>query len=156
MLKRLLSVLLLVVVSLSVFACGRENVFTHAELSLSLPKDFYEVEAENSDMLMTNGEVTVALTRYSYESENIPGYLTAEIFADFCLERSGVESEVFMYGDVPYFTYYSTESGTSLYCMATFYSTPYAYFSVLYATSAAKEERWRETFLEIADGAFYN
>jgi hypothetical protein len=40
--------------------------------------------------------------------------------------------------------------------MVTYYSTPYAYFSVLYATRAANEAAWREKFLTIADGAYYN
>ena len=78
------------------------------------------------------------------------------MFAEYCLEKSGVDSEVNMYGDIPYFTYYNSDSGTRLYCVATFYSTPYAYFYVLYATPSAFESEWREQFLSIADGAFYN
>ena len=156
MIKRIFTALVLQLFLICTFSCGRENVFTHAEFSLPLPKDFYEVESESSDMLMTNGEVTVAISRYSYESEGIPSYLTADIFAEYCLEKSGVDAEVFMYGDIPYFTYYSSPSGTQLYCMATFYSTPYAYFYVLFATPAALESEWRETFFTIADGAFYN
>ena len=156
MLKRLACVLLLFVVLASVFSCGKENVFTHAEFNLTLPDDFYEVESDTSDMLITNGEVTVAVSRYSYESDNIPPYLTAEVFAEYCLEKSGVDSEVSMYGDIPYFAYYNSDSGNTLYCVATFYSTPYAYFYVLYATPAALESEWREQFLTIADGAFYN
>lgn len=156
MIKRIASLLLLPIMLVSIFACGRDNVFTHAEFNLPLPKDFYEVEAENSDMLMTNGEVTVAVTRYSYASDKIPSYLTAEVFAGYCLEKSGVDSEVNMYADIPYFTYYSSQSGARLYCMVAFYSTPYAYFSVLFATPAELEGEWREQFLVIADGAFYN
>ena len=156
MIKRILSLLLLPIVLVSVFSSGRENVFTHAEFNLPLPKDFYEVEAENSDMLMTNGEVTVAVSRYSFESDGVPGYLTAEAFAEYCLEKSGISTEVYMYGDIPYFTYYDSSSGARLYCMATYYSTPYAYFSVLYATRAANEGQWREKFFTIADGAYYN
>ena len=156
MIKRILSLLLLLLVLSSLFSCGRETVFTHAEFSLPLPKEFYEVEAENSDMLMTNGEVTVAVSRYSYESEGVPGYLDAEAFAEYCLEKSGINTKVYMYGDIPYFTYYDSQSGARLYCMVTYYSTPYAYFSVLYATRASLEGEWRERFLTIADGAFYN
>ena len=156
MIKRIFAALLLPLILLTALSCGRENVFTHAELSLTLPKDFYEVEAEDSDILMTNGRVTVAVSRYSYESENIPSYLTAEIFAEYCLEKSGLEAEVYMYGDIPYFTYYNTQGGTRLYCMATFYSTPYAYFYILYATPASLESEWRERFFTIADGVFYN
>ena len=156
MIKRIAFLLLLPIMLVSIFACGRDNVFTHAEFNLPLPKDFYEVEAENSDMLMTNGEVTVAVTRYSYASDKIPSYLTAEVFAGYCLEKSGVDSEVNMYADIPYFTYYSSQSGSRLYCMVAFYSTPYAYFSVLFATPAELEGEWREQFLVIADGAFYN
>ena len=156
MIKRILSLLLLPIGLVSVFSCGRENVFTHAEFNLPLPKDFYEVEAENSDMLMTNGEVTVAVSRYSFESEGVPGYLTAEAFAEYCLGKSGIDTEVYTYGDIPYFTYYDTESGARLYCMVTYYSTPYAYFSVLFATRAANEGKWREEFFTIADGAYYN
>ena len=156
MIKRILSLFLLPLVLVCVFSCGRDNVFTHAELNLPLPKDFYEVEAVNSDLLMTNGEVTVAVTRYSYESDNIPGYLTAEVFADFCLKKSGIDSSVNLYGDIPYFTYHSTETGSDLFCMVTFYSTPYAYFSVMYATPTVLEGVWREQFLAIADGVFYN
>ncbi len=156
MIKRIVSLLLLSVILVCISACGRDNVFSHAEFNLPLPDDFYEVEAENSDMLMTNGEVTVAVTRYSYASDNIPSYLTAEVFADYCLDKSGVDSEVNMYGDIPYFAYYSSQSGSKLYCMVAFYSTPYAYFSVLFATPAALESVWREQFLVLADGVFYN
>jgi hypothetical protein len=156
MTKRIFSLILLPLVILSVFSCGRDNVFTHAEFSLPLPKDFYEVEAENSDLLMTNGEVTVAVSRYSFESEGIPAYLSADIFAEYCLEKSGIDADIYMYGDIPYFTYYDSSSGARLYCMVTYYSTPYAYFSVLYATRAANEAAWREKFLAIADGAYYN
>ncbi len=156
MIKRTLALLLCTVLIAFAISCGKDNVFTHAEFNLPLPEDFYEVEPTNSDMLMTNGEVTVAITRYSYESESIPGYLTADLFAEFCLNKSGVDSEVNLYGDIPYFTYYSTETGTKLYCMVTFYSTPYAYFSVLYATPSVLEGVWREQFFTIADGAFYN
>lgn len=155
MLKRIAAALLLPLMLACFFSCKRENVFTHAEFNLPLPDDFYEVEPVNSDMLMTNGEVTVAVSRYSYASENIPSYLTAEIFAEYCLDKGGIDSVVYMYGDVPYFTYYSSASGSSLYCVATFYSTPYAYFSVLFATSASLEEQWRDQFLSIADGAYY-
>ncbi len=156
MLKRLVCMFLSLVLLASVCSCGKENVFTHAEFNLTLPDDFYEVESDTSDMLITNGQVTVAVSRYSYESDNIPPYLTAEVFAEYCLEKSGVDSEVNMYGDIPYFTYYNSDSGTRLYCVATFYSTPYAYFYVLYATPATLEGEWREQFLSIADGAFYN
>ena len=156
MIKRIISALLLPLMLACLFSCGKQNVFTHAEFSLPLPKDFYEVEAENSDMLMTNGEVTVAVSRYSYESESVPGYLDAEAFAEYCLEKSGISTEVYMYGDIPYFTYYDTQSGARLYCMVTYYSTPYAYFSVLYATRAANEGKWREKFFTLADGAYYN
>ena len=156
MIKRILSLLLLSIVLVSVFSCGRENVFTHAEFNLPLPKDFYEVEAENSDMLMTNGEVTVAVSRYSFESDGVPGYLDAESFAEYCLGKGGIDTEVYMYGDIPYFTYYDSSSGARLYCVVTYYSTPYAYFSVLFATRAANEGKWREKFFTIADGAYYN
>lgn len=156
MLKRIAAALLLPIMLACVFACKRETVFTHAEFNLPLPEDFYEVEPVNSDMLMTNGEVTVAVSRYSYASETIPAYLTAEIFAEYCLDKSGIDSSVYMYGDIPYFTYYSSSNGAELYCMVTFYSTPYAYFSVLYATPTSLESAWREQFLAIADGAYYN
>ena len=156
MIKRIFAALLLSVMLCCMISCGGENVFTHAEFSLPLPKDFYQVEADGSDMLMTNGEVTVAVSRYSFESEGIPPYLTADVFAEYCLGKSGLDSHVNKYGDIPYFTYYDSSSGTRLYCMVTFYSTPYAYFLVLYATPAALEEQWRESFLAMADGAYYN
>lgn len=156
MLKRILSALLLPLILVSVLACGRENVFTHAEFNLPLPDDFYEVDPVNSDMLMTNGAVTVAISRYSYASDTIPSYLEAEHFAAYCLGESGIDAEIYTYNDIPYFTYYSASDGSPLYCVVTFYSTPYAYFSVLFATPKSLESAWREQILILADGAYYN
>lgn len=159
MIKRIFAVMLLLAVLLSAVSCGSDTAsFTTSELTLVVPNDFYESDTDEYDMLLTNGYVTVAVTRLSFYTamqQGIPETYTVSQFAEAFTEKTGTSAVIYKYGDTPYYTYRHNTGSTTLFCTATFYKTPYAFFFVLFSTSASNEAEWREKFLEIADSVIF-
>lgn len=161
MVKKIISVLLLLTLLCSVFSCKEEELKIRVgELVLTFPEGFSEkTPPKSSNKLLSNGEMTVTVTRVSFydaEAQGIPSAYGAEDFAQYMLNESGREGDVYFYGDMPYYSYYYTdESGAELFCMATFYKTPYAFFTVLFATYRQKEHSARELIFDISDTAVF-
>ena len=148
--KRAVTLLILICLCLTLGACASSNEFIHAELTITVPDGFQQQDAGGrADMLLTNGEATVALTRFSFSNSSVPPALSTDDFAEYYMHKTEVEATLYNYRDIPYYTY--RDGGTGLFCTAVFYRTPYAYFTVLFA--ARDEAEWRERFLEIADTA---
>lgn len=151
MIKRLISLLLLLSCLTGLVACGDEEeggfkTFTSEELSITLSDSFYQAEDPTSNLLLTNGKMTVSFKRLSFidaEASGVSAAYSDVRFANYFLQNSGIDSEVFMSGDTPYYTYYS-EGETRLFCLASFYRTPYAYFILIFATSADLERSARD------------
>ena len=156
MLKKILCAVLLIATVITVTACEKPKSFTYADITLTFDKDFREEKSDDYDMLLTNGEVTAALTRLSFVdalNQNISAAMREEEFAKYLLLKSGKDMEVLRRGDYAYYTYREKTSSGELYCMATFYRTAYAYVVVLYATSVTLETKYSEKFFEYADSA---
>ena len=144
---------ILLVISL-ITSCSDYKTFNHCELYIRLPSEFEDVGATDSfDLLMSNGDVSVGVSRMSFGAayENgIPDTLTDKAFAEYFLMQSGKVLTVYTRDGVPYFSYTEELDGNEYYCVATFYRSLYAYFLVLYSTDAHLSEVWREPFLEFA------
>ena len=160
MIKRTVSLfLMLITVATLLVSCSDERDFTHCEITLTLPKDFKERESENFDLLISNGEATVGVSRITFIAgfnQGIPETYTAKQFASFFMYHSGKSKELYNYGGVPYYSYTEESGAKTLYCLATFYRTRYAYIYVLYSTDASKESEWRESFLKCAATAVFD
>lgn len=160
MIKRVISFfLVLLTVAAALVSCSDECAFTHCEITLTLPKDFGERESENFDLLLSNGEATVGISRITFIAgfnQGIPETYTAKQFASFFMYKSGKDAEIYSYGDVPYYSYTEDSGSKTLYCLATFYRTRYAYIYVLYSTDESKESEWREKFLSYATSASFD
>ena len=160
MIRRLALLLLVTVLSLSVIGCAGDTTFTCLDLNLTLPDGYYEADAgQGANMLLTNKESTVTLRRLSVvdaEAEGISGSYSARQFAEFFLKNSSIDSKIASHGDVPYYSYYDTTGGVRLFCISAFYRTPYAYFIVIFATSAEKEADARGEFFDAMSSVTYN
>ena len=160
MIKRVLSLILaLMTVTALLVSCSDYSSFTHCEITFTLPNDFEVRESENFDLLISNGEATVAVSRVTFSAgfnQGIPETYTAKQFASFFMYNTKTEAEIYTFDGVPYYSYID-ESGTrALFCLATFYRTRYAYIYVLYSTDASKENEWREKFLSYATSVSFD
>ena len=155
MLKRLLSLFLLISCICSFVSCGEDDTpktetFTSEELSITLSDSFYRVEDTSSNLLLTDGKMTVSFKRLSFidaEAVGVSAAYTDVRFAEYFLENSGIDGSVYTYIDTPYYTYY-TDGEDRLFCLASFYRTPYAYFVLIFATSASREKTAREEIFD--------
>lgn len=157
MLKRtlhlFLSVALLLSVALSLLSCDRE--LAHAEIILTLPSEYREIDSDRFDVAATNGTASVGVARISFAAaveQGISDTYSQLQFAEYFKLISGKDGEVYTYSGIPYFTYTDSTGGDEMFCTATFYRTPYAYFYVLYAVPASEERYYRDAFLEYAAG----
>lgn len=151
MLKKIATSLLLVLMLISLVSCDTE--IAHAELILTLPSEYREIENERFDVAASNGMATVGVARISLaaaKDEGISDTYSQLQLAEYFKLVGGKGGEVYTYQGIPYFTYTDTSGGVEMFCTATFYRTPYAYFYVLYAVPSAEEKYYREDFLEYA------
>lgn len=159
MVKRLVSLFLLLALSLSFVSCG-ENTFTCGELTLTLPRGYTERERpDGANMLLCDGKSTITFRRISFidaESEGIPTGLSGGEFAEYFLEKSGISGVLASYNTTPYYTYYKTSDGVRLLTICAFLRTPYSYFVIVFATGAEREEAGREEFFFAIDSIKIN
>lgn len=154
-LKRFISLFILVALAVSLVGCSEVNEFTCAELTLSLPDGYTERERPDGvNMLLSDGSNTVTLRRISFSDaykEGIPSGYSASLFAEYFLEESDIDGKLESYKNTPYYTYYVTKDGLKLFCLASFFRTPYAYFIILFATRAELEEREKAVYFAAID-----
>ena len=163
MLKRITAIMLALVMAVSLFSCGEEQdeqkVFTCAELSITLSADYREATpTDSTNMLLTDGKSTVTFKRLSVidaEEEGISPSYTDFQFAEFFLINSDIDGVIARYADTPYYTYYDGEGASRLFCLSAFYRTPYAYFIVIFATSASREADAREEYFAALKSVVY-
>ena len=157
---KLLILFLILTFSFSILvSCSDTEEFTHCELTLVLDGDFEEEKSEEYDLLLSNGEVVVSLTRISFEAgfdSGIPETLTPKGFAAFFMHKSGKSEELLMHGDLPYYTYTESINGNDIFYTVTFYRSFNAYFMVAYATPLQNKNEWSHKFLWYAENAYFN
>ena len=157
MLKRFFPLLLVFALLLSLFSCG-EEYYGHAELRISLPRDFKSFEAENFDSSYTDGECIVGIYRISFEAgfnQGIPDFLTAREFALFYMQATKRESQIKDYGTVPYYEYEEVQDGLTNVYTATFFRSKYAYFILLFATPVTLHEEKLPEILSYTDTVIF-
>ena len=140
-------------------SCSDKNEFSHCELTLVLEDGFSEIESSDFDLLLSNGDVAVSVNRISFAAgfnQGISDTYTAKGFAAFFMHQSKKSDELFMYGDVPYYTYTEKGENKELFYTVTFYRSKNAYFTVAYATDVQNKDLWSSKFLEFAENAYFN
>lgn len=154
--------ILFLILTFSFFAlvsCSDTKEFTHCELTLVLDKSFQEQESEEFDLLLSNGDAVISLTRISFEAgfdSGIPDTLTPKGFAAFFMNKSGKSDELLMRGELPYYTYNESVNGSDIFYTVTFYRSYNAYFIVAYATPLQNKNELSEKFLWYAENAYFN
>ena len=140
---RAIALLIAVVQVLLLCSCS-DKKYEHCEIGLKLDDSFAEYDADGKfDMAYTDGRVIIGVLRFSFEAclkEDIPISMSDYTFAKYYRAKAegiGDVSEVELYGYLPYFTY-TLEGTDGVYhrFVATFYTTPNAYFLVMYITPA--------------------
>ena len=154
MLKRIFaSLVMLSLLIPTLTSCG-EKTFSHAELYMTLPSSFDAVESAEYDLALTDGEATVGLMRISLVAameSGIRDTYSPKDFAEFMRDESNIDSEVYTYKDIPYYTVAASSGGRDFYSLYTFYRSKSAYFVIVFTAPKDREEEWREKFLGFAD-----
>lgn len=141
-------------------SCSESVRLQHCELGIVLPSEFEEYDSDGSfDASYFDGELIVGMTRVSFVAamdDGIPTTLTPLRFAEVYRGRIDREdSEIKELGDVPYFTYtVTTDDGREYIYIPTFYVTPYAYFVIMFITSAGNERWNQESILELTRSVY--
>lgn len=159
---RALSILIIIAVLFSVTSCDGGK-FEHCEIGLRLGDDFFEYDSDGRfDMSLTDGDVIVGVLRFSFEAclkDDIPISMSDYTFAKYYRARATeIEdvSEVELYGYLPYFTYTLEGVDESVHrYVATFYTTPNAYFLVMYITPAEDATENASRIAEIIDSVYF-
>ena len=151
--KRALGLALAFVLILNLFSCGDgADKYSYCELVLPLSDTFSTVEADTFDAAFTDGRAVVGIKRISYsisEDLGIAPTLEPMQFAHYYMLVSESEYEIKKEGDVPYYSY---ESDGYFYTF-TFYTSKYAYFTVVYSCRTQLRDTYEEKFIEYACGA---
>ena len=159
--RRIVSIFSIILLTALLFCSCKDSggVFTHAELTLVLDGSFEEKESEDFDLLLSNGTVAVSVTRLSFVAafnQGISDTYTAKGFGAFFMHQSGKSDEIFVEGDVPYYTYTEKTEKNELFYTVTFYRSKNAYFIVSYVTPAENGEEYLQAFLNFAKAAYFN
>jgi hypothetical protein len=119
---------------------------------------YSSVETDNYDLLYTNGRYMIAVTRISFVAgmmgEGIPETLSEVEFAEFYLEKCSREAAV-IEDEVTYVEYYDESADGELYYLEAFYRSPYAYFVILFVSSASLDAESGPVFLELAKNVYF-
>ena len=143
----------------SLVSCTREKEFTHCELTMALDNSFTEEESDEYDLLLTDGEVIISVTRISFVAaleSGIYDTYTAEEFARFFMYQSKKSDSLFLQQEIPYYTYTEDYKGSEFFHMLTFYRSYSAYFIVGYSVMGEGSDGYIDKFLEYADSAYFN
>ena len=143
----------------SLVSCTREKEFTHCELTLVLDSSFEEKKSEEYDLLLTDGEIAVSITRISFviaPTMGFPETDTAKGFAANYMHRTESSDELLTYGNIPYYTYTEEYDGETFFHTFTFYRSYQAYFIVGYSVRGNGTGSYLNKFLKYADAAYFN
>ena len=159
---RVLSLFIIIAVLLSLASCD-SGKFEHCEIGLRLGEDFFEYDSDGRfDMSLTDGRVIVGILRFSFEAclkDDIPISMSDYTFAKYYRARATeIEdvSEVELYGYLPYFTYTLEGVDESVHrYIATFYTTPNAYFLVMYITPAEDAAENASHIADIIESVYF-
>lgn len=158
--KKIISAFFLCVLAFSLFSCSGANEFTHAEYTITLPGDYYSTTSVGAvgefeyDLVMTNGEAYVGISRLSFVTASQTGIditLTPGDFAEYCMALSGTDSVVKQHGDAYYYVYYEIQGGVKYMLLLAFHRSPNAYFTTVFTVKADAERRYISEFLDYAD-----
>ena len=158
MLKKLLSLLILLASLICTAACDGDTVFAHAELEIKLSQNFREFEAESFDAAYTDGRSLVGIIRISFDAsfnQGIPDFLTPEQFARFYKTAMKREAEIKFYGSTPYYEYSEIQDGVKNAYLASFYRSKYAYFAVIFATPEIFLSELKNEFLSYTETVIF-
>ena len=159
MIKRLLSLLLLLASVFAVTSCDTDKIYGHAELEIALTEDFREFEAESFDAAYTNGKALVGILRISFDAsfnEGVPDFLTPEQFAKFYKTATKREAEIKFHGITPYYEYSEVQDGVKNFYLASFYRSKYAYFAVIFAAPEIFSGELKNEFLSYTETVVFN
>ena len=142
MIKRFVSLLLILVLLTALFGCAAERRVGHCELSILLPNEFTDYDTGGIyDVAVSDGSIIIGILRLSFEAcirDSIPTTMDAEKFAKYYMgdkDRFDELTEVTTSEDMVYFTYtLEGNNGGKYFYMPTFYVSPYAYFIVTFIT----------------------
>ncbi len=154
--KKITLFILIISILFGIIGCSDNRSFTFAEFTITLPKEYSEMEKNDTyDLTMTNGEAIIGLNRIprgSAAEAGIPDWLMPKEFADYYMRKAGVDSAVELQGDVPYYIYYNTPiGGEAQFCLAAFYRSQYAYFTLFLIVNAEAERPYIGAFLDYID-----
>ena len=158
LIKKLLALLLAALLLVFSVSCGKDTVYSHAELIIGLDSDFKEVENRDFDVTYSNGKYMVAVLRISYVAgmlDGIPETMTTLEFGELWLTRCMRVATV-MSGEITYAEYYSGIGAEEHYYFEAFYRSKYAYFAVIFATPEIFSESLREEFLAYTETVIFN
>ena len=158
MIKRIFTLFLTIVLSLSFISCGKDNKYAHCELVLPLTSDYSSVKNESFDATYSNGKSMVGILRISFVAgmnEGIAETMTTVEFRDFWLKRLNREA-ILRDGAVTYCEYYDGEGSDELYYLEAFFRSQYAYFIVLFATNVKNQESGRREFTSYLDKIYFD
>ena len=157
MLKRVLALFLSVFVFLSVISCEKED-FSHCEMTVPLTDKFERIYSESFDAAFSDGVLSVALLRISFEAaelDGIPISMSSEKFARFWLQNSGRYADVFLHNGVDCAEYKDTENGALYSTVSAFYRSKYAYFVLIFTVNEFDFESYRDSIYEYISGVYF-
>ena len=157
--KKTVSLMLTLVLAFMFFVSCKEKEFVHCELSLPLGDTFVEIESDDYDLLLSDGEIAVAVTRLTFIAafnQGIADTYTAKAFANYFMKKSGKSDTLYTLGDIPYYTYTEKGKNTDMFYTVTFYRSLNAYFIVAYASNAQIREKTEPKMLEYAKSLYFN
>ena len=154
--RRLLSAALVLAMIFMTVGCSDLDEHSYAELVIELPSEYEVFEAKDTyDLALTNGVAVIGINRISRVSaaeSGMPDWLSPSEFAAYYLYMSVEKSEIEYVGQVPYYSYYHTPIGADQqFCLAAFYRSQYAYFTVFCFVSSSAEAGYIGDFIDFID-----
>ncbi len=156
--KNTCALLVLVSVFVSIVGCSRYVEYSHCELAITMPREYEQVDIDEFDLALSNGEAIVGMIRLSFEAavqEGINSTHSPESFAELYTLMIGREDvEIMQHGDVPYFTYTREGESADYFYMQTFYRTHHAYFIISFICPLTLESGYRVEFLACTERVY--
>ncbi len=156
--KRIILTVISLLLLVSIFACGKDELPGHAELVIPLPDGYREFEAEDFDAAYENDGAVVGIVRISFEAgfaSGIPETLMPEDFAEFYMKKVGRDEAIQLSGTVPYYQYIDTDGVENVYELVSFYRSKYAYFIIFFACPESGYEERKLEFLASCEQVWF-
>ena len=159
--RRFLSIILLLSTFFSLISC-KEKKYEYCEFGLKLTDDYLEIDMKDTfDKAYKSDRVLIGINRLSFDACLANGLLPthtpkklATIYNEKIANTDEV-SDVFVSGDVPFFTYKREGEGVEYLYVATFYVSQYAYFIVTFISPNTGEGELTTEFLRIANTMYF-